>query len=339
MNKKLGRQTVEFENPPFIIDGAAVVGEKEGDGPLSGDFDMIVSDDRMGQKSWDLAESALQKTASELALKKAGLDTSEIDYVLSGDLQNQCVATHYGLRDTGIPFLGLYGACSTMAESLSVGALLLGGDYAEKVMCITSSHFCSAEKQFRNPLEYGGQRPPSAQWTVTGSGCIILSRSNTDKGIGAKITHVTTGKIVDKGVTDVNNMGAAMAPAACDTLTAHFRETGFNPSYYDLILTGDLGIIGSQLLYGLMEENGYDIKYVHNDCGKMIYNIKEQDVHAGGSGCGCCASVLSGHILKEIKRGKYKRVLVAATGALMNTVMVEQDESIPAICHAVAISV
>lgn len=334
MNKKLGKQTVEFGVPPIISAHAAVVGAKEGQGPLKNDFDMIVSDDKMGQDSWDLAEGAFQKTVVEIVLKKDNLKAEKIDYILSGDLQNQCVATHYGLRETNIPFLGLYGACSTMTESLSVGSMLIGGGYAERVVCLTSSHFCSAEKQFRTPLEYGGQRTPTAQWTVTGSGAALL----TSSGNGLKITHITTGKIVDGGVTDINNMGAAMVPAALDTLVSHFKDTGFKPTDYDLILTGDLGTIGSEILCDLIKDEGYSIDAIHNDCGMMMFDIKTQDVHAGGSGCGCCASVLCGHILKEMERGKYNRILVMATGALMNPQMVNQGESIPAIAHAVAIS-
>lgn len=333
MNIKLGKQTIKFSEPPVIIASAAIGGVKEGEGPLSADFDMIVSDDKMGQKSWDLAEGAFQSTAIEQALKKAKLKNDDIDYILSGDLQNQCVAAHYGLRDTHIPFFGLYGACSTMVESMSLAAILVSSHCADKAVCLTSSHFCSAEKQFRSPLEYGGQRTPTSQWTVTGSGAAVLSID----GEGPKITHITTGRIVDKGITDINNMGAAMAPAAIDTIVSHFNDTGRKPSDYDLILTGDLGIIGSNILCELIKDEGYDIDGLHNDCGKMIYYIKEQDVHAGGSGCGCCASVLCGHMMKEMKSGKYKRILVAATGALMNPLTVEQGESIPAISHAIAI--
>ena len=335
METKLGKQTIKFSVPPVITASAAVGGGKEGEGPLGADFDMIVSDDKMGQKSWDLAEGAFQSVAIELALKKAKLKNNDIDYVLSGDLQNQCVASHYGLRETGIPFLGLYGACSTMVESMSLAAALVGAGYAYHAVCLTSSHFCSAEKQFRNPLEYGGQRTPTSQWTVTGSGAAVISSS----GSGPRVTHITTGRIVDKGITDINNMGAAMAPAAIDTISAHFKDTGREPDYYDLILTGDLGVIGSDILCDLIVNEGYDIKSRHNDCGKMIYYIKEQDVHAGGSGCGCCASVLCGHIMKEMKSGRFKRVLVAATGALMNSLTVQQGESIPAISHAVAIEI
>lgn len=335
MNQKLGRQTVRFGISPYIISRASVVGAKEGEGPLKDTFDMVVSDDKMGQISWDLAEGAFQKTTVEIALKKANLKNDDIEYILSGDLQNQCAATHYGLRETNIPFLGLYGACSTMVESLSVGSMIVSGGYADRVVCLTSSHFCSAEKQYRNPLEYGGQRTPTAQWTATASGAAILSK----EGNGPKITHITTGKIVDKGITDVSNMGAAMAPAALSTITAHFKDTGRTPDDYDLILTGDLGVTGSEILCELIQKDGYDIKSKHNDCGKMLYNIDEQDVHAGGSGCGCCASVLCGHILTELEKGNYKNILVAATGALMNPLTVLQGESIPTISHAVAITI
>ena len=294
---------------------------------------MVLDDDTLGEKSWEKSESKLQEKAALTALDKAGLAPSDINYVLAGDLLNQCAGAHYGMRDLKIPFLGLYGACSTMSESLSIGSMLVGGDYADYAMCVTSSHFCSAERQFRNPLEYGGQRTPSAQWTVTGSGCAILAKNGT----GPKITHVTTGKIVDMGINDVNNMGAAMAPAAIDTLSAHFSDTGFKPNDYDLILTGDLGIIGSDILEELMLDEGYDIRGIHDDCGKIIYDIEEQDVHAGGSGCGCCGSVFCGHIMQEIKNGKYDRVLLMATGALMNPMTVEQGETIPSIAHAVTI--
>ncbi len=335
MNQKLGKQTVRFGAGPYIISRASVVGAKEGEGPLKDTFDMVVSDDKMGQISWDLAEGAFQKTAVEIALKKAELENQNIEYILSGDLQNQCAATHYGLRETNIPFLGLYGACSTMVESLSVGSMIICGGYAQRVVCLTSSHFCSAEKQYRNPLEYGGQRTPTAQWTATASGAVILSK----EGNGPKITHITTGKIVDKGITDVSNMGAAMAPAALDTITAHFKDTGRTPDDYDLILTGDLGITGSEILCELIKKEGYDIQKKHNDCGKMLYDIDAQDVHAGGSGCGCCASVLCGHILTELEKGNYKNILVAATGALMNPLTVLQGESIPTISHAVAITI
>ncbi len=333
MNQRLGMQTITFGKPPVILETAAIAGVKEGQGPIAESFDVVLDDDTLGEKSWEKSESKLQEKAALTALDKAGLAPSDINYVLAGDLLNQCAGAHYGMRDLKIPFLGLYGACSTMSESLSIGSMLVGGDYADYAMCVTSSHFCSAERQFRNPLEYGGQRTPSAQWTVTGSGCAILAKNGT----GPKITHVTTGKIVDMGINDVNNMGAAMAPAAIDTLSAHFSDTGFKPNDYDLILTGDLGIIGSDILEELMLDEGYDIRGIHDDCGKIIYDIEEQDVHAGGSGCGCCGSVFCGHIMQEIKNGKYDRILLMATGALMNPMTVEQGETIPSIAHAVTI--
>lgn len=333
MNKRIGKQTVAFALPPVIINAGAVVGQKEGEGPLHESFDEILSDDKLGKDSWEEAESALQKHTAILTMERAALTPNDIDYVLAGDLLNQCVGANYGMRDLGIPFFGLYGACSTMTESLSLGSMLIDGGFAEHVLCATSSHFCSAEKQFRYPLEYGGQRPPSAQWTVTGSGCAILGRS----GDGPRITHVTTGKIVDMGITDANNMGAAMAPAALDTLTAHFNDMNIEPSEYDLILTGDLGVIGSDILVKLMNENGYPIAGIHNDCGKLIFDIDAQDVHAGGSGCGCCGSVFCGHVYKLLKQKKLKKILLMATGALMNTMSVQQGESIPAIAHAVVI--
>ncbi len=333
MTKKLGKQTVAFQAPPTIANTASIVGKKEGEGPLCKSFDTILGDDYWGESTWEKAESKLQKEAANTVLQKANLTANTIDYILGGDLMNQCVSTHYGLRELGIPFFGLYGACSTMTESLSLGSMLIDGGFADYVMAITSSHFCSAEKQFRLPLEYGGQRPPSAQWTVTGSGCAVLAKD----GNGPFITHVTTGKIVDLGITDINNMGGAMAPAAFDTLTTHFEDTGWKPSDYDMILTGDLGVVGSQVLVDMMKDAGYNIKKNHNDCGKLIFDIEKQDVHAGGSGCGCCASVFCGHIFKLLQQGSVNKILVMATGALMNTITIQQGESIPAIAHAVTI--
>lgn len=333
MNRKLGKQTVQFENPPIIEGFASIAGQKEGEGPLKDSFDCVLSDDSCGEGSWEKAEAAILKNAVSYAMKKTDINPGDVDYIFGGDLINQCVSAHYAMREFDIPFFGLYGACSTMTEGMSLSAMLVGGDYAKRAMCVTSSHFCSSEKQFRYPLEYGGQRAPSAQWTVTGAGCAVISRN----GDGPKITHITTGKIVDKGITDIANMGAAMAPAAIDTLTAHFRDTGRKPQDYDLILTGDLGMVGSDVLVELMLEEGYDIGELHNDCGKMIFDIEKQDVHSGGSGCGCCGSVLCGHILKAVKNGEYDRILVMATGALMNPMTVQQGESIPAIAHAVVI--
>ena len=331
--KRIGRQTVNIDTPVYIRETAAIAGIKEGEGPLRDSFDEVLTDDSLGESTWEKSESALLKKTFFKTIDKAGLTQGDIDYVLAGDLLNQCIGAHYSMRDLDIPFLGLYGACSTMTESLSIGAMLVGGGFANNVMCMTSSHFCSAEKQFRNPLEYGGQRPPSAQWTVTGAGCALLG---TEKGI-ARIKSVTSGKVIDKGVTDIANMGAAMAPAAADTLAAHFAATDTKPSDYDIILTGDLGHIGSDILSELMTRNGYDLTNIHNDCGKLIFDREKQDTHAGGSGCGCCASVLCGHIMSEVKKGNLKRILVMATGALMNPLIVQQGESIPCIAHAVEI--
>lgn len=330
---RIGRQTVKLDNPPIILETASIAGVKEGEGPLKDAFDKVLTDDTLGEKSWEKSESMLQKQTMLLALEKAQLAQGDIDYILAGDLLNQCVGAHYSVRDFDIPFFGLYGACSTMTESMSIGSMLVGGGFANHVMCLTSSHFCSSERQFRNPLEYGGQRTPSAQWTVTGAGCAILA----SKGSGPRITHVTTGKVIDKGVTDISNMGAAMAPAAIDTLLAHFDDTGIKPDEYDMIVTGDLGVIGSDILVELMMEEGFDIRENHRDCGKMIYDIEAQDVHAGGSGCGCCGSVFCGYIYRELKHHNLKKILVMATGALMNPMVVEQGESIPAVAHAVTI--
>ncbi len=333
MSKRIGRQTVKLDNQPVIMETASIAGIKEGQGPLRDSFDTVLTDDTLGEKSWEKSESTLQKQTAMLALEKSHLAQGDIDYILAGDLLNQCVGAHYSVRDLDIPFFGLYGACSTMTESLSLGSMLIDGGYAEHLMCLTSSHFCSSERQFRNPLEYGGQRTPSAQWTVTGAGCAVLS----SKGCGPRITHVTTGKVIDKGVTDIGNMGAAMAPAAIDTLLAHFHDTGTRPEDYDMIITGDLGVIGSDILQELMLGEGYDIRENHRDCGKLIYNIEEQDVHAGGSGCGCCGSVFCGYIYKELKKHNLKKILVMATGALMNPMIIQQGETIPAIAHAIAI--
>lgn len=333
MGKRTGKRTFEFSEPPHIAGAAAVVGKKEGKGPLADDFDMILEDDYAGRKSWDAAESRFQIEAANLAVKKCGFEKNDIDGILSGDLQNQCTASHYAMREFDFPYIGLYGACSTMTESLMLGAVLIDCGFFGNVLCGTSSHFCAAEKQFRFPLEYGGIRTPTSQWTVTGAGFAVLS-----KNVGsASVTSVTPGKIVDCGVCDINNMGGAMAAAAADTLITHFKDTEKTPNDYDLILTGDLGVIGSDIFCDLMNENGYDVYSKHADCGKLIYDIEKQDVHAGGSGCGCCASVLCGHILKEAERGKYNKIAVMATGALMNPQRVLQGESIPSVAHLVVI--
>ncbi|UOO37154.1 stage V sporulation protein AD [Oscillospiraceae bacterium CM] len=332
--KHVGGQSVSFPNPPSIIASASVVGKKEGEGPLKDSFDVVSDDTTFGEETWEKSESAMQKKALETALSKAGLTPADIQYIFAGDLLNQCIGSVFSLRDMNIPFFGLYGACSTMAESLALAAMTIDGGFADKTAAVTSSHFCSAERQFRFPLEYGGQRTPTAQWTVTGAGAVILAES----GPGPYVKHVTCGKIVDKGIKDANNMGAAMAPAAYDTLTAHFKDLALEPSYYDMIVTGDLGLVGADILTDLLKKDGLDIMPNYNDCGLMIYARDAQDVHAGGSGCGCSASVLSGHLLDGMRAGRWKNILFAATGALLSPTSTMQGESIPCICCAVSIS-
>ena len=333
-NKKLGRQTVALQDPPSVIGSATVVGKKEGEGPLAATFDHISQDDSFGERSWEKAESAMQKLALAAALSKAGLSVSGLDYLLAGDLLNQCIGSGFAVRGQDVPFFGLYGACSTMAESLSLASMLLDGGYGTKIAAMTSSHFCSAERQYRSPLEYGGQRTPTAQWTVTGSGCVILA----DQGPGPYITHVTTGKVVDKGIKDAANMGAAMAPAAYSTLSAHFQDTGRKPSDYDLIVTGDLGQLGRDIVADWFHRDGMELKNF-NDCGTLIYDLEGQDVHCGGSGCGCSAVVLAGMLLNGMAGGRWKRILFCGTGALLSPTSSQQGESIPAICHAVALDI
>lgn len=333
-NEHKGSQSIKPGAPPSILSWASVVGKKEGEGPLGSCFDIVGQDTHFGMSSWEKAESEMQKLALNKAIDKAGLSSGAIEYVFAGDLLNQCISTSFGLRDLEIPFFGLYGACSTMAESISLAAILLSGGFAFTAAALTSSHYASAERQYRLPLEYGGQRTPTAQWTVTGSGAVILSA----EGAGPFITGITTGKITDLGVTDANNMGAAMAPAAYSTIKAHFDDFGRTPADYDLIVTGDLGTVGSEILIDFFSRDGVDIAPVYKDCGVMIYDEKEQDVHAGGSGCGCSAVVLTGYILDRMKRGELNRVLFAGTGALLSPTSTQQGESIPSICHAIAIS-
>lgn len=297
-------------------------------------FDYINDDSYFGEKTWEKAESTMQKMTLNKALEKAALPLSAVEFIFAGDLLNQCIGSAFSLRDMGIPFFGLYGACSTMAESLALAAMTIDGGFADCTAAVTSSHFCSAERQFRFPLEYGGQRTPTAQWTVTGAGAVIL----TGDGPGPYIKHVTCGKIVDQGVKDANNMGAAMAPAAYGTLSAHFNDLALKPADYDLIVTGDLGMLGAEILIDFFRNDGIDLSHNYNDCGLMIYSREEQDVHAGGSGCGCSASVLAGHLLDGMRRGRWKKILFAATGALLSPTSTQQGESIPCICSAVSIS-
>lgn len=335
MIKRLGDSTIIFEKQPTIAGFASVVGKKEAQGPLKDDFDKIIYDMHVGQDTWEKAESTLQKEALSIALSKSKKDARDIDFLFAGDLLNQCISSSYGLKDFNIPYLGQYGACSTMVQGLIMAAVMVGSGASHTSACVTSSHFCSAERQYRFPLDYGGQRPQSSQWTVTGAGCCILS--DADEKSMPKVKTATVGRIVDLGVNDQNNMGAAMAPAATDTLLRFFRDTATSPSDYDMIYTGDLGKIGSELLYELMEKEGVDIRNNHKDCGVMIFDKKEMDVHSGGSGCGCCSSVLCSHILNSVTAKKQKNILVMATGALLSPTSIQQKETIPSIAHLVNI--
>lgn len=333
MKKRIGKQTVRFDKKVYIKGSAAICGTKENEGPIGNDFDIIMPDAEWNEETWEKTESKMQREAVKLAVQKAGLNLSDIEYIFAGDLLNQCIGAGFGLRELDIPFFGVYGACSTMIESLSLSAAMIDGGFADNTAAVTSSHFCTAERQYRTPLAYGGQRTPTAQWTVTGAGALVLSSNST----GPYITEITTGKICDMGVKDANNMGGAMAPAAYDTLLAHFKDSGKKPSDYDLILTGDLGKVGREILIELIAKDGYDISKNYNDCGCMIYDLQEQDVHSGGSGCGCIASVLCGHILKRMNNGELKNVLAIGTGALLSPTSSLQGESVPGIAHAAAI--
>lgn len=336
--KKIGR-TYIFESPPLIIGSAGVAGKKEGEGPLGDDFDMVFEDTTMGQDSFELAESAMLHDAIIRALASANVSPKDVDFVMTGDLLDQCTGSCFALKDLEMPFIGMYGACSTMALTLCNSAMLVS---AGANICVAgaSSHFASSERQFRYPLEYGGQRPPTAQWTVTGAGCaVVQNQRNIDPENlqnAVKISAVHIGTITDLGIKDANNMGAAMAPAAARTIADFLHDTQTKPEDYDLILTGDLGLTGSKLLFELLQEDSeIDIETQHKDCGTMIFDLVEQDVNSGGSGCGCSASVVCSHIMKNIKNGTLKKVLFVATGALMSPTSTKQGQSIPGIAHAV----
>lgn len=331
------KRIIDFENKPNIICWASVVGKKEGEGPLGKEFDMVLSDDRCGLDTWEKAESHIQKIAVGLVLDKSGKEADEIDGIFAGDLINQCTGSAFGIREFGIPYFGVYGACSTSVLAMINASIYINSGKMNYAVSSTSSHFCSAEKQFRFPLEYGGQRPPTAQWTVTGAGAALLS-SEAEKKCPT-VEKAILGKMVDKNITDANNMGAAMAPAAADTIATFLTQTNTTPDNYDLILTGDLGKVGSTLLYEILEkENGIDIREKHNDTGLMMYYTDKQDVHAGGSGCGCCGSIMCSKILNELSSGKLHRVLVVATGALLSSVSPFQGESIPGIAHGILLT-
>ncbi len=332
--KRIGAQTLEFTAPPTVLGHGAVGGRKESEGPLAADFHQTFDDTRLQTDSWEKAEAQLQKEAVSVALAGAGLGAGEVDMIFAGDLLNQCISSTFGLLEYQIPFLGQYGACSTMAQTLLMAGIMVDCGAARRAAAVTSSHFCSAERQFRTPLEYGAQRTPTAQWTATASGCAIVG-----KGGRVKLLHGLAGKVVDLGVKDPSNMGAAMAPAAADSIYRFLEDTGTAPKDYDGIFTGDLGYVGSTLLLDMLRDNGMELSGVHNDCGLMLFDRQRQDVHAGGSGCGCSASVLCGHLLNRMERGELKNILFCATGALMSTTSQQQGEAIPGVCHIVHLGI
>ena len=335
-NKMVGKQSIEFGKPIYIQCSASIVGKKEGQGPLGELFDKISTDDMFGADSWEAAESALQKETVQLCLQKANTSIDDIRYMFAGDLLGQCIASSFGLAQFNTPLFGLYGACSTSALSIALGSIAISAGVADKVMCVTSSHFASAEKEFRFPLEYGNQRPLSASWTVIGSGAFLLSDTKS-AGDRAVISAVTPGRIVDFGLKDSMNMGMCMAPAAADVIYNHLQDFNRKPDYYDKIITGDLGHVGKQGVIDLLGQKGIDIAKQHMDCGIEIFDQATQDTHAGGSGCGCAASVLSAYILKQIEEKKWKRVLFVPTGALLSKVSFNEGNSVPGIAHAVVL--
>ena len=321
-----------------VLTAATVVGSKEHSGPLGQHFDYYGDSDRFGQDTWEKAESEMQRMALAAALDKASLRQEQVDMLFAGDLLNQCVGSSYGLLSYDIPYFGLYGACSTSVEGLTLAAAMVSSGMAEVTAAVTSSHNAAAERQFRTPLEYGGQRPPTGQWTVTGAGAFVVTTPEQAKGKElARMTHALPGIVVDMGITDANNMGAAMAPAAVSTLTRYFDQSGTFPVDYDLIVTGDLGWEGSRILCDLMMAEGRDISGRHNDCGKMVFSRNIQDTHSGGSGCGCAAVVLGGYLLPKLQRGELKRILFMATGAMMSPDSIKQGQSIPGVAHLVCL--
>ena len=331
MPERKGQFTVTLSSRPTILGYAAVAGKKEGEGPLGRYFDYIFEDTTLGEKTWEKAESALQREAFTRALGKAGLSPSQVNYLFAGDLLNQSIASTFGLREYNVPLFGQFGACSTMAQTLAMSSIFVDSGAADLCCAVTSSHFCTAERQFRFPLEYGGQRTPTSQWTATASGAAVV-------GMGGGKVHVEAvcgGRITDLGVNDANNMGAAMAPAAADTIYNFLTDTNTRPEDYDLILTGDLSAVGSELLQELLQRKGIDLGTRHADCGLMMYDRHTQDVHAGGSGCGCSAAIVCSYLLSKMERGELHNVLFIGTGALMSTTSSQQGESIPGIAHLV----
>lgn len=337
-----GKQSLKFKQAPYLTFAASVAGKKEGEGPLGALFDFVETEDLFGESTWEAAESAMQKIACSLVLEKAGTEPEDVRYLFGGDLLRQGVATSMGVESLGIPMFGLYGACSTAGEALTLAAMCVAAGYGEKMLAVTSSHFGSAEKEFRFPLGYANQRPLSAHWTVTGSGAFLVSagpeRRCREKALQhVRITGVTTGKIVDYGLKDSQNMGACMAPAACDTIIRNLKDFGREPDDYTRIITGDLGYVGQSILFDLMRGQGYDIKRNHIDCGMLIFDQNLQDTHSGGSGCGCAAVTLASYILPKLMTGEWQKVLFVPTGALLSTVSYNEGASVPGIAHGIVL--
>ena len=332
-NQKCGKQSFRLMNPPVISAWASVAGKKESEGPLGKYFDIVRTDSYFGEKTWEQGEKKMQQIAMQTLINKAGISETNIGLVFSGDLLNQCIGSSFTLRNMDIPHVGLYGACSTMAESLMMASMAVGGGFSDHVIAMTSSHFASSERQYRFPLGYGGQRTPTAQWTVTGSGAALVSSS----GKGPKITACTIGTVTDLGIKDANNMGAAMAPSALATIRAHFEDLNLSSNDYDLIVTGDLGQVGKDALLTLSQREGLGLGGKLTDCGTLVFDLLKQDVHAGGSGCGCSAITLCGYLLDKIASGKLNRILFCGTGALLSPTSTQQGLPIPGVCHAVSI--
>ncbi|MDQ7792944.1 MAG: stage V sporulation protein AD [bacterium] len=330
--RRRGRQTISFELTPAVVAAAAVVGPKEGQGPLGDYFDVVKEDDLLGEKSWERAEARMLTEACRLALRKAGHSLKDVDYLVAGDLLNQITSSSFVARELKLPFLGIFGACSTFAEGMAVGSMMIDGGYATSLLVGVSSHHCTAERQFRFPTEFGNQPPPSAQWTVTGAGAVLMAA----QGDGPAITMATIGRVTDPGLKDPLNLGAAMAPAAADTILRHFEDTGRTPEDYDLIVTGDLADVGKQITADLLERKGLDVAGRLFDCGSAIYE-PSQGVESGASGCGCSAAVFSGYLMQGMLGGRYRRLLLVCTGALFSPTSYQQGESIPGIAHAVAL--
>ena len=328
------KQTFIFSRQPVITTWASVAGKKEKEGPLGNAFDVTSEDGYFGQSSWELGEKHMQQVALETLIKKAGLTQDDLSVVFSGDLLNQCIGSSFTLRNTHIPHLGLYGACSTMAESLLLASVAVGGGFFENAVAMTSSHFASSERQYRFPLGYGGQRTPTSQWTVTGAGAALIC----NEGVGPKVHSFTVGTVTDLGIKDANNMGVAMAPAAFATINKHFEDTNTDVDAFDLIVTGDLGQVGKEALLALARKNGISLGGRLMDCGTTVFDLQAQDVHSGGSGCGCSAITLCGHLLDKLQSGSLKKILFCGTGALLSPTSTQQGLPIPGICHAVCIT-